>query len=365
MNEHPLAEAARRATSFRNEGRLFEAEALFRQLVQAEPDYPMAHYVYGNLKLLLGDYEAAWPLFQRRLDDEFYRRKGTMNLPQPFWDGGEQPDRTLLVHIDQGIGDAILCARYMPAVAEKVGQAIFAVHAGMGRFFSSVDPRIRIAEVGDPVPEFDLHIDAFSLPVLFDAAPGNIPEPPYLSAEPELAAKWRQRLGGSGLAVGVAWQGNPDHARDEERSMKISDLLPMLQVPGVRFYGLQVGPGAEQAADLPSAVAFESLEQELSEAADNMVDTAAAVANLDLVVSVDSAVAHLAAAMGRPTWVPTYMVPDWRWLMITGTEPLRYRNAPWYPAARVFPAKQRYDWTAPVAEMAELLAAASASATPA
>ena len=187
MNEHPHLPAAMRAVSFRNEGKFFEAEALFRQLSQANSAYPLAVYEYGCFKLLTGDYEEAWPLFQHRLEDEVFKSKATMKMPQPFWDGRPAPDKTLLVHIEQGIGDAILCARYIPAAADLVGDVIFAVHTRKSRFFSSVDSRIRKVEMGDPMPEFDIHIDGFSLPIFFGAVPGNIPKPPYLFTDPQAA----------------------------------------------------------------------------------------------------------------------------------------------------------------------------------
>jgi len=356
MNEPQLTSALRRAMSFENEGKFFEAEILFRQLIQAKPDYPMAHFMYGTFKLLKGEYAEAWPYVQRRLEDEFYTRKGTMKLPKPFWNGRKQPKKTLLVHIDQGIGDAIMCARYIPAAADRVKQLIFAVHRRMGRFFSRIDPRIRMAEIGDPVPEFDVHIDLFSLLPIFGAVPGKIPGPPYLTVEPEVAAKWKKRLAGPEFRVGLAWQGTPVHPRDEERSMKLKELEPLMRTPGAKFYGLQIGAGAEQAKEVPSDIAFESLEPDLADAAANMVDTAGAVANFDLVISVDSAVAHLSAAMGVPTWVPTYNVPDWRWQYIAQVDPLRWENAPWYPKARIFRKTIRYDWTEPVARMTALLA---------
>ncbi|MEE8214448.1 MAG: glycosyltransferase family 9 protein [Alphaproteobacteria bacterium] len=349
MSDDPMIANARRAVSFEREGKFFEAESLYRQLVQKQPLHPMSHYLFGNFKLLMGAYEEAWPYFQRRLEDEFYLKKGTMNFPQPFWDGSEQPDKTLLIHVDQGIGDAILCARYIPAAADRVRQVILAAHPRMGRFFGSVDSRIKTVEIGDSVPDFDVHVDIFSLPPIFGATLEAIPQPPYLDAEPDIEAEWKGRLDGPEFRVGLAWQGNPENARDKERSMKLMDLEPLLRTPGVKFYGLQVGTGAEQVKDLPSDIAFEDL------AADTMVDTAGAVANLDLVISVDSALAHLSAAMGRPTWVPSCAVPDWRWLRVSGDNPLSYENAPWYPGVRVFRKRERYDWSAPVARMSEAL----------
>ena len=356
MSKQPLDAALRRAVSFINDGKFFEADMLFRQLIVANPDIPLAFFMYGTFLLLKGEYEEAWPHFQRRLEDDFYRKKPTMQFPRPFWTGRKAPKKTLLVHIDQGIGDAIMCARFIPAAADRVGKLIFAAHERMGRFYSRLDSRVRTVQIGDPVPEFDVHVDLFSLPAIFDAGPGNMPAPPYLFAEPDVAAKWKQRLAGPGLRVGLAWQGNPDYLRDNERSMHLKQLEPILRTPGVKFYGLQVGPAAEQAKEIPADIAFESLAPELTASADNMIDTAGAAANLDMVISIDSSMAHLAAAMGRPTWVATFSVPDWRWLQLAGTDPVRYVNSPWYPKARVFVKQERYDWSKSIAEIAAALA---------
>lgn len=357
MNKHPLDPAMRRAVSFVNDGKFFEADMLYRQLLRSKPDIPLLYFMYGTFLLLKGEYAAAWPHFQRRLDDAFYKNKPTMQFPQPFWNGKKRPKKTLLVHIDQGIGDAIMCARFIPAAADRVGKLIFAAHERMRRFYSRLDPRVRMVQVGDPVPEFDIHVDLFSLPAYFGAASGNMPEPPYLSAEPDVAAKWKERLAGPEFRVGLAWQGNPQYLRDGERSMHLKQLEPILRTPGVKCFGLQVGSAAEQAKDLPADIAFENLAPELTASDDNMVDTAGAVANLDLVISIDSSMAHLAAAMGRPTWVATFSVPDWRWLRLTGTDPVRYENAPWYPKARIFVKRERYDWTKSIVEIAAALAA--------
>ncbi len=349
MADDAITANLRRAVSFERDGKFFEAETLYRQIARMAPPHPMGNYLYANYKLLTGDFADAWPMFQKRLDDPFYRRKATMRLPQPWWDGAPAPGKTLLVHIDQGIGDAILCARFVPLAADRVKKLIFAVHRGLGRFFKGIDPRIETVETEDAVPEFDVHVDLFSLPALFGAAPGNMPKPPYVAAETKLIGAWRKRLAGGGLKVGLAWQGNPDNPRDAEKSLTLKTLAPLLRVPGVRFFGLQVGHGAEQVADAPAGVDFTDLGPALAGAKDGMVDTAAAVANLDLVISIDSAVAHLTAAMARPVWVLAYMVPDWRWMVAEATNLPRYAVGPWYPEARVFRQETRWQWP-PVVE---------------
>lgn len=355
MAEDRMTANARRAASFERNGKFFEAEALYRQLTQQEPPHPMCHYLYGNFKLLTGDFDGAWPYFQMRLKDPFYLKKGTMQLPQPWWDGSTLKKKTLFVHVDQGIGDAILCARFVPTAADRVGKLILAVHKGLGRFFKGVDARIETAEIGDPIPEFDVHIDLFSLPALFGAKPGHTPLPPYLAADARRTQRWRNRLKRPSLKVGLAWQGNPANPRDAEKSIKLKAMKPILRVPGVHFFGLQVGHGADQAANIPKGVAFTDLGPDLARPRHRMLDTAAVVANLDLVISIDSAVAHLTAAMARPLWVLAYMVPDWRWMVAAETNPLRFEVGPWYPAARVFRQEKRWDWAPVINDVASEL----------
>lgn len=365
MADDPMTANVRRAASFERDGRFFEAESLYRQLAQLKPPHPMSHYLYGNFKLLTGDFEGAWPLFQMRLKDPFYLKKGTMQLPQPWWDGAEIKDKTLFVHVDQGIGDAILCARFLPQAADRVGRLILAAHKGLGRFFKGFDPRIETVEIGDPWPVFDVHVDLFSLPAIFGAGPGAMPSPPYLAAEPALAKRWRKRLDGLGLKVGLAWQGNPQNPRDEEKSIPFKEMKPILAVPGARFFGLQVGHGADQAKRPPKGVDFTPLGEELGAARHGMIDTAAVIANLDLVISVDSAVAHLTAAMARPLWVLVYMVPDWRWMIAGETRPPRFEVGPWYPRARPFRQQTRWQWRPVIKEAAAELKKLAAGKSPA
>lgn len=360
MTDDPILATARRAVEFERDGRFFEAESLYRQLTQLSPPHPMSHYLYGAYKLLTGDFEGAWPLFQMRLKDPFYLKKATMRRPQPWWDGAELPDKTLFVHVDQGIGDAVLCARFLPAAADRVGKLILLAHEGLGRFFKGVDARIETIEIGDPWPEFDVHIDLFSLPALFGARPGNLPLPPYIAADPARARRWRKRLAGPGLKVGLAWQGNPESPRDKEKSIPFEELTPILRVPGVRFFALQVGIAAEQAKP-PQGVDFTHLGPELIADRHGMLDTAAVIAGLDLVISSDSAVAHVTAAMAKPLWVVVYMVPDWRWMVADETRPPRFRVGPWYPDARPFRKQSRWDWQPVIEEVASALAELAAT----
>lgn len=349
-----IEDACRLAVGLGADGHWDAAEDVYRQILAHCPGHPLTSYLYSHTLLSRGAYAEAWPLFMRRLDMDFYRAKGTTRLPQPYWDGSPAPDRRVLVHVDQGLGDLIMCARYIPAAAARVGRLIFAVTEGTRPLFSSINADIDIVEMGESAPEFDLHLHAFSLPAVFGTLPDTIPPARCLRAQPELAEQWRRRLGG-GFKVGLCWQGNPSHPRDGVRSLAIEQLLPILRVPGCRFFSLQVGPGAEQISRLPAEIAITDLSAELS-TADVMVPAAAAIANLDLVISIDSGLAHLAGALGAPVWIPLPYAPDWRWFR-------HGERTPWYPSARLFRQGTPGQWPDCIARMAAALDAQRAASS--
>ncbi len=345
-------------------GSFIEAETIYRQVAGFKKAFPDAAYVYGCHQLLMGNYEKAWPLFQYRLKTDFYQRKGTMKLPAPFWDGTPIPDETLLVHVDQGLGDAVLCARFLPWAADRVGKLIFVSHAGFAEFFSGVDPRIEIIQMGDEVPLFHRHVDLFSLPAYFGADEENMPLPPYLAPSPDDAAVWRRRLAGDRPKVGLSWRGNAQNPRGKEKSLEFEEMLPILEVPEIDFYGLQTDMTDAERALLPGHVSFTDLGPEIAapaafEARRSFCDTAAAIAGLDLVIGIDSAVAHLTAAMGRPLWIVLYRYPDWRWMTLVDQETDVFRTSPWYPEPKRFRQRERWNWTDVVADLRAALAEAS------
>jgi hypothetical protein len=190
-----------------------------------------------------------------------------------------------------------------------------------------------LVAAGQALPRFDLVCPLLSLPRAFATTLETIPaDVPYLAPPPDAAARWREALAGAGLKVGVAWAGSPLHRSDARRSIAVDTLAPLLRIEGVRWFSLQVG---ERAADLTRLPA--DLVTDLAPRLADFAETAAAVANLDLVITVDTAVAHLAGALGRPTWVMLRERPDWRWL--TGRE-----DSPWYPTLRLFRQRERGDW---------------------
>lgn len=350
-----IDDACRHAAGLEADGRHAEAEALYEQILTAAPGHPLASYLYAMCLLGRGEYVAAWPHFQRRLETDFYRAKATTRLDAPYWQGERAPDSTLLVHVDQGLGDLIMCARYVPLAAARVGKLILVVPQGTRRLFSTLSPAIVIAELGEAVPDFHLHLHAFSLPAIFGTTLDTIPPPGCLHAEPALVERMRDRLG-PGFKVGVCWQGNTAHPRDAARSLPLTALTPVLQLPGIRFLSLQVGKAGDQVMDLQAPLAVQDLRSDL-EGADGLAATAAVIANLDVTITVDSAMAHLAGALQRPVWIGLPTAPDWRWLR-------QGESSAWYPTARLFRQPAAGNWRPCIAAMAKALAYLRASSNP-
>jgi hypothetical protein len=356
-------DAAQRASVFEREGKFFEAELIYRQLNNLKPDFPEGKFQYANFKLLHGNYADGWPLFEHRLGTQYYQNQGAAKIQLPLWRGEEAGDKTLLVYFDQGIGDTILCARFIPQARDRVGHLVFMVNPGCAAMFRSLDPRIQIIEDGSAPGPFHLHVSAFGLPGIFQADHTTMPKPPYLFADPATVSKWRDRMdgpprreGGKAFRIGICWKGSSLHPRDKERSMSLDSLIPVLEQANAEFYSLQVGEGADQAGNLPDGLSLGILEDpQTTDSAHKFVETMGILMNLDLVLSVDTAVANLAAAMDLPVWVMASNVPDWRWLHVDPEADGGYGKAPWYDSFRIFRQSTRYDWSNVIEDVIEAL----------
>jgi len=248
----------------------------------------------------------------------------------------------LLVYAEQGLGDTIQFSRFLRRVP---GRIVLQVPRSMIHLLSSLPDAPRMIAPEDPLPPFDLVCPLMSLPLRLGVPDDSLGEAaPYVSADPDLAALWQHRICGSGFRVGIAWQGNPNRHEDKGRSVALTRFEPLARIPGVRLISLQRGAGSEQVASLPTVETFDALDA----GPDAFRDTAAVMAGLDLVISTDTAVAHLAGALGRPVWVPLRFVPDWRWM-------LGQADSPWYPAMRLFRQARRDDWAPVFAAMAQAL----------
>jgi hypothetical protein len=272
----------------------------------------------------------------------------------PRWDGRQAlAGKTLLVQAEQGLGDAIHFCRYLlPLVAQGV-RVVFEVMPSMRALMRSLPGSVQVISRGERPPPADYECPLLSLPLALGTDLASIPaEVPYLSAEPERVASWAARLQAlPGLRVGIAWQGNlaVEHlvwARG--RSMPLEALAPLARVPGVNLVSLQKGPGSEQLRDATFRDRVLDLASELDRGTDAFLDTAAAMAGLDLVISTDTSIAHLAGALARPAWIALPAVPEWRWL-------LERADSPWYPTMRLFRQPRRGDWASVATALAQAL----------
>jgi Flp pilus assembly protein TadD len=311
--------------------RLPEAAVAYRAALRLRPDFAAASWDLGFALLLNGDFSGGWEALRRRKPEEA-AALAARGVTGAEWDGAALAGRTLLACSTQGLGDAIQYARYLPLLAAR---GIFVKLACDARLVRLLRCLPGMAIHADPPPH-DAWVALSSLPRLFATTAQTVPSPAgYLTADPALVAHWRAALP-AGRTIGIAWAGNPAHANDARRSMPPAALAPLLAVAGVHFVSLQRDcnppPGVIDLA--PQLVDF--------------AETAALVRALDLVVSVDTAVAHLAGALGAPTWVALPHAPDWRWLL--GRD-----DSPWYESVRLFRQRRPGDWTSVVAELAAAL----------
>ena len=325
------------ATVLKSQGRLDDAIDSFRAAVSADAAYAMAHTNLGMALLARGDFAEGWPEYEWRWDagGGFAARR---DFSQPQWRGEAVDGRTLLIHAEQGFGDAIQFCRYAPLARDRGLTVVLEVPLELVRLMQSLDGVDQVLARGEPLPRFDLHCPMLSLPPALGTTLETIPaEVPYLSADPDQARVWAGRLGAApGLKVGLAWAGGRQTASDAQRSLSADLLAPLIGAPGVRWFSLQ--------KDEPSPAGVIDL---MADAKD-FADTAALIANLDLVVSVDTAVAHLAGAMGKPVWLLDRYDPDWRWL--TGR-----RDSPWYPTMTIYRQPAPGGWTHVIEAISEHL----------
>ena len=314
------------------------AEALLRDALRRAPSDPVLLYNLALLLLLTGRDAEAWPNWEQRFAARAVPDRG---LPQPQWNGEPLNGRTLLVYAEQGLGDTLQFCRYVPMLQ---GNVLFEAPPRLRRLLSSVPGMPPMTVPGDALPPIDLICPLMSLPARTGAAIPTVV--PYLTAEPERVARWRDRIGPAGFKIGIAWQGNPGRTEDLGRSIKLREFAPLAALPGVRLIGLQKNDGIEQLADGPPV---ETLGADFDAGPDGFLDTAAAMMSLDLVITSDTSIAHLAGALGRPVWVALRKVPDWRWQL--GRE-----DSPWYPTMRLFRQTERDDWTPIFAAMAAAVA---------
>jgi tetratricopeptide (TPR) repeat protein len=317
---------------------LDRATALDPQLVEAQWNRAL-------LQLLRGDYAQGWRNYEWRWRVDGMR-PFLRNLGRPMWLGRESlAGKTILLHAEQGAGDTLQFSRYLPAIAAQATRVILEVAPHLKPLLAANFPAIEVIARGAPLPPFDVHCALGTLPFACGTTLASIPPPPAIRARDEKAREWEARLGSpAALRVGIAWAGNPQHVADHRRSIPFETFAPLLKEP-FEFHVLQ----KELRVDPQSIRSrFPRVHLWMDELRD-FEDTAALIAELDLVVTIDSAVAHLAASMGKPVWVLLASVPDFRWL-------LGRTDSPWYPAVRLFRQPRRDDWESVLADVRRELA---------
>jgi len=336
-----------RANALQELGRFADAFDAYNRAIALRPDFHAAFLGRGTLNLLLGKMREGFADFEHRLQaDEATLHPRLQRVPT--WRGEDLASKSILVYGDGAFGDLLQFCRYLPLLIRAGAQVTLVVPARFRKILEPALGEVRVVSDVEHVEHADLRCELMSLPFLFNTDLSSIP--PCIALQPPLPRKpWFANANGKSLTVGICWQGNPARDIDHGRSIPLIEFHPLSQIPGVRLVSLQKLHGLEQLRSLPSDMPVETFGSDFDAGADAFVDTAAVMAELDLIVTSDTAVAHLAATLGRPTWVALKFVPEWRWM-------LERNDSPWYPTVRLFRQRELYRWTPVFEEIAGALA---------
>ncbi len=324
--------------ALKDANRVDEALGAFDRALALQPEFAGVHMNKGMALLVLGRFEEGWKEYRWRFSAMTAgASEETVNDAPPLWDGSNFSGKTLLVRTEQGRGDAIQFIRFLPMVQALGGRVVLACDPILHRLIAAcpgADDVIQDTRPSVSGARPDLRVSLLDLPGLLGTRIDNIPDRvPYIKVDPALVEDWRKRITEKGFKVGLCWAGLPEHRNDRNRSMPLSVFAPLARVAGVSFYSLQKGAAAAQAEQLPAGMRLIDVSTQLNDFA----DTAALISHMDLVISVDTAVAHLAGALARPVWTLLPYAPDWRWLLERG-------DTPWYPTMRLFRQPRAGDW---------------------
>lgn len=326
-------------TSLRQQGKFEEAIHRFRQAIVIDPQLAAAHHNLGLMLLQQGDESTGWREFEWRWKVPEYA-KIYPQFPTPRWNGEDLRGRRILLHCEQGFGDTIQFVRYAKQVADRGGEVILLCQPELAKLLKSAPGVSQLITDGDRLPGFDFHSPLMSLPGILGTE--DTSASPYLTIPQMDIDRWRAKLGSNkSRRIGLVWAGHRGHRMDWNRSIPLQQLQPLKCVANASFYNLQLGDAYRQASEFP-LIDFTSELHDFAE-------TAALIQNLDLVITVDTAVAHLAGAMGKRVWVLLPFVPDWRWR-------LNRDDSIWYPTMRLFRQSTRGDWSQPIERLANALA---------
>lgn len=328
--------------TFRDLGETGEALKSFDKTLELRPDHPACHWDQALSLLQEGDlvngfagYEWRW-----RLDTNPPRE-----FTQPRWDGSDLKGKTILLHQEQGFGDMIHFARYIPILKAMGGNIVVEVHPELSRLFSTIDGVGQVVNRGADLPKFDVYLPMMSLAHVLGTALDTVPaDVPYLKAPDGHARHLPANLGGK-KKVGIAWAGRQTHKNDANRSVSFSHFVELMGVADTVLYSLQFGPSSKDIAEN----GCEALIMNLGSKMQDFADTAAVITELDLVITVDTSIAHLAGALGKPVWMALPFPGDWRWM-------LKREDSPWYPTARLFRQPKPGDWASVFENIRQALA---------
>jgi tetratricopeptide (TPR) repeat protein len=331
----------------RYKGSYKEAISYYKQLLARKPDYAHAHYGIAESYLMLGDMERGWQEFEWR----WKRATDTRNFGERLWDGSHLEGKTILLRGEYGQGDTLQFVRYASLLKEQGATVILEAQHTLVKLLSLcpyIDHIVPIVDSFSQLPPFDVQLPLMSLPRMFKTTLETVPHHiPYLQAKPELIALWNEKTKDDpNFKIGICWEGSPYYEQFKtalsKKSVPVNIFIPIAQLPGVSLYSLQKINGTEQLNELPKNITVYSFGDSFDTEHGRYMDTAALIKNLDLVITVDTSVAHLAGALGKPVWVLLPQVADWRWM-------LNRSDTPWYPTMKLFRQYRSGDWDSVIA----------------
>ena len=325
--------------------RFEEAVAGYEKAIEIMPDFSEAHFNKSLYLLMTGQFDQGWKLYEWRWENEKSELK-KRNFPQPLWLGADDiAGKTILLHAEQGLGDSIQFCRYAKLVKDQGARLLLEVPKALLGLLSGLESVDKFVEKGKALPSFDYHCPLMSLPLAFKTSLESIPNNiPYIHSNINNQNKWQERIGGAGFKVAICWQGSTKGKVDVGRSFPVSLFEGLAQIEGVRLISLQKNEGVEQLKNLPVGMIVETLPDDFDSGENAFLDSAAVMKCMDLVITSDTALTHLAGALGVKTWLPLKYVPDWRWM-------LDRSDSPWYPNHRLFRQKTSDDWISVFTEM--------------
>jgi len=329
--------------AFQELGQMDRAAQSYNTALSFAPDSPEAHNNMGLFQLLMGDFENGWEncAWRWQTGDKPAEPR---QYDAPFWEGEPLEGKTVFIYPEQGLGDTLQFARYLPIIEAGGGNVVFEIPSPLHRLFEKSDFAKYMVKEGEVPQQFDCHAPLLDIPQFMKTTFDTIPvQESYYVVEPELQKQWVERLArDEKFRVGIVWAGNPEHKNDHNRSIDPALFQLMTDLADVSVYSLQVGKDGEAKSVFGTQVT------DLAPHFKNFADTAAAISQLDLVVSVDTSIIHLAGALGRPVWTLLPFIPDWRWLM-------EREDSPWYPSMRLFRQQTRGDWNGVLQDMLHAL----------